>query len=392
MHPTSINQPSTTMARYWSQFGRPKDKSSTIPTAIKTYDSCLNLNLASLDWKDGHANCGFAADTLWYKADKSHEAGEGVAVVKLSFNLDHRVKKHLSRVECHLTFSQAPREQFHGVHRCWPSTLRGSPNTEQVSKGLDLTPAAEGMGFGGSIGGMHVNKEKTDQSNWVFTSQRRVSDSATAARYDMVVLCWESRCGNDYVSFSGRELYAATVLACAEGDLILSARLIAKRSQNVPNLRVSLASKKDATASVQITMTTGASDDDLDTHGRKAMEWADNRNDEAIPKGNLKSRLSWMRTDNRAEMANSRSQPTENRDDRAPPSGRPEVLPSTSSANDRADMASSKSASVDERAEITNSKPAKPDDTSQKTGHVCTCNDRALPSGRSGFLRSVYIC
>jgi hypothetical protein len=377
MHPTSIDRPSTTMPRYWSQFGHPKDTPSTSPPDIKTYDSCLNLNLASLDWKDGHANCGFAADTLWYKADKSHKAGEGVAVVKLSFNLDHRVKKRLSRVECHVTFSQASREQFHGVHRCWPSTLRGSPNTEQVSKGLDLAPAAEGMGFGGSIGGMHVNKEKTDQSNWVFTSQRRVSDSATAARYDMVVLCWESRCGNDYVSFSGRELYAATVLACAEGDLILSARLIAKRSRNVPNLRVSHSSKKDATASVQITMTTGASDDDLDTHGKEAMSWADARNDEAIPKGNLESRLAWMRTDNRAEMANSRSQQTEpHRDDKAPLSGRSEVPPSTSSAKGR--------------AEITNPKPAKPDGISQKIGHVC--NDRVSSSGRSESPPSMYIC
>jgi hypothetical protein len=291
MHPTSIDQPSTTMPRSWSQFGRPKDKPSTIPTAIKTYDSCLNLNLASLDWKDGHANCGFAADTLWYEADKSHKAGEGIAVVKLSFNLDHKVKKRLSRVECHVTFFQAPKEQFHGVHRCWPSTLRGTPNTEQVSKGFDLTPAVEAMGVSGSIGGMHVNKEKTDQSNWVFTSQRRVSDPETAARYDTAVLCWESRCGNDYVSFSGREIYAATVLACAEGNLILNTRLTAKRSQNVPNLRVSRTLKKDATASVQITMTTGTSSNDRDTHGKEAMEWADSRNDEAIPKGNLDYRL-----------------------------------------------------------------------------------------------------
>lgn len=368
------------MPRYWSQFGRPKDTPSTSPPDIKTYDSCLNLNLASLDWKDGHANCGFAADTVWHEADNSHSAGEGVAVVKLEFSLNHKVKKSLSRVECHVTFSQAPGTRFHSVHRCWPSVLRGSPNTETVSKGLDLTPAVEAMGISASIGGMHVDKEKTDQSNWVFTSQRRVSDSATAARYDTAVLCWESRCGNDYVSFSGRELYAATVLACGEGDLILSTRLTAKRSQNELRFRVSRTSRKDVTASIQITMTTGASKNTIDTHGEEAMSWADNRNYEAIPKGDLEFRLALIRTDNRAEMANSRSQQAENRDDRAPPSGRFEVPLSTSSANDRAETASPKSASVESHSGITKSHPAKPEDISQKIGRVC--NDRPPPSGK----------
>ena len=280
----------TSMPRHWFQFGRPKEK-TTSPPEIKICDSSLNLNLASLDWKDGHVNCGFADDTLWYRADECHRVGEGISVVKLSFNLNHRVKKSLSRVECHVTFSQAPGKQFHSVHRCWPSVLQGSPNIETVSKGIDLTPAVEAMGIGGSLGGMHVNTEKTDQSSWVFTSQRRVNDPMTGGRYDTVVLGWEARGRNDYVSFSGRGLYTATVLACAEGDLILNTRLTVKRTQNEPQLRVSRTSKKVATASVQIAMTTGVSDNGPDTHGREAMEWANNRNEEAIPKGNPKDRM-----------------------------------------------------------------------------------------------------
>jgi hypothetical protein len=281
------------MPRHWFQYGYPRGTSSTSsrytsPPEVKAYDSCLALDLASLDWKDGHINCGFVEDTLWHKAEGSDK---GFAVVKPSFNLQHQVKKSLSRVECHVTFSQAPKEQFHGVHRCWPSALRGSPNTEQISKGLDLTPAAEGMGFGGSLGGMHVNKEKTDQSNWVFTSQRRVSDSTTGGRYDTVVLGWEARCGNDYVSFSGRELYAATVLACSEGDLILQTKLTASRPQVEPRLRVSRTSKRDVTKSVRVRMTTVRSQNDPKNHDQEAMEWADNRNDEAVPKGNLDGQI-----------------------------------------------------------------------------------------------------
>jgi hypothetical protein len=106
-----------------------------------------------------------------------------------------------------------------------------------------------------------------------------------------------------------------------------------------------------------------------------------------------------MRTDNRAEMANSRPQQAEPqrksspanenttsqrtepvRDDIAPPNGRSEFPPSTSSADNRAETASSKSASVEKRAEITNSNPAKPEDISQKIGHVC--NDRVPSSGK----------
>jgi hypothetical protein len=280
----------TSMPRHWFQFGRPKEK-TTSPPEIKICDSSLNLNLASLDWKDGHVNCGFADDTLWYKVDESHRVGEGISVVKLSLNLNHRVKKSMSRVECHVTFSQAPGKQFHSVHRCWPSSLRGSPNTEAKSKGVDFTPAVEAVGISGSLGGMHLNAERTDQSHWIFTSQRRVSDPLRGGRYDMVVLGWEAGCENDYVSFSGRELYTATVLACAEGDLILNTRLTAKRTQNEPQFRVSRTSQKVATTSIQIAMTTGASDKDPDTHGREAMEWADNRNDEAVPKGNPKDRM-----------------------------------------------------------------------------------------------------
>jgi hypothetical protein len=159
-----------------------------------------------------------------------------------------------------------------------------------MSKGLDLTPAIEGMGIGGSLGGMHLNAERTDQSNWVFTSQRRVSDPSTGGRYDMVVLGWEARCGNDYVSFSGRELYTATVLACAEGDLIMNTRLTVKRTQNEPQLRVSRTSKKDVTTTIQIAMTTGASNNDLETHGKEAMSWADDSNDAAVPTSNLEIR------------------------------------------------------------------------------------------------------
>lgn len=313
------------MLRHWAQYGHPKGTPSTSSPEIKAYGSCLDLDLASLDWKDGHVNCGFVEDTLWYKTSGSDK---GVAVVKLSFDLKHRVKKRLSRVECHVTFSQASGKQFHSVHRCWPSALRGSPNTEQVSKGLDLAPTAEGMGFGGSIGGVHVNKEKTDQSNWVFTSQRRVSDPASGGRYDMVVLGWEARYGNDYVSFSGRELYSATVLACSEGDLIVNTTLTAKRPQKKSRFRVSRTSRKDVAASVQITMTTGASDNTLDAHGEEAETWADKKNQKAIPKGSVESQVALTSTDNLAEMANSRSLPTENRGDRAPSSSRSDFPPS----------------------------------------------------------------
>jgi hypothetical protein len=278
------------MPRYWPQFGRPKDNPSTSPPGINTYDSSLNLNLASLNWKDGHANCGFAADTLWYRAEQSHKAGEGVAVVKLILNIHHRVQKSLSRVECHVTFSQAPGQRFHSVHRCWPPVMRGTLNTEQVSRGFNFAPAVEAMGFGLTLGGAHLNTERTNQSNWVFTSQSRVSDPLTGGRYDTVVLDWEARCRNDHVSFSGRELYTATILGCAEGDLILNTRLAVKRTHNEPQMRVSRTSKKVATASVQITMTPTASDDDLGTHIREAMSWADDSNREAIPIGNLESR------------------------------------------------------------------------------------------------------
>jgi hypothetical protein len=278
------------MPRYWPQFGRPKDTPSINPPVIQTYESSFNLSLASLKWRNGHVDCGFADDTLWYKAGRPHRAGEGVAVVKLSFRLHHRVMRSLSRVECHVTFSQAPGKRFHSVHRCWPSVLRGSLNTEQVSRALDFTPAVDVMGIGASLGGVHLNTERTNQSNWVFTSQSRVSDPPTGGRYDTVVLGWEALGRNDYVSFSGRDLYTATVLSCAEGDLILNTRLAVKRTHNEPQMRVSRTSKKVATASVQITMRAAASDDDLGTHVREAMSWADDRNREAIPIGNLENR------------------------------------------------------------------------------------------------------
>jgi len=157
----------------------------------------------------------------------------------------------------------------------------------------------------------------------------------------MVVLGWEARCGNDYVSFSGRELYTATVLACAEGDLIMNTRLTVKRTQNEPQLRVSRTSKKDVTTTIQIAMTTGASNNDLETHGKEAMSWAADSNDAAVP----------------TEMPNSRPQRKDYpRDD--------------------------KSASADNRPETINSRPS--DDRMQPIGHVY--HDRASPSDTKGPL------
>jgi hypothetical protein len=50
-------------------------------------------------------------------------------------------------------------------------------------------------------------------------------------------------------------------------------------------------------------------------------------------------------------------------------------------------MANSQPAFIEKCAEITSSKPANPDDMSQKIGHVC--NDRASSNGKSECPRSI---
>jgi hypothetical protein len=117
--------------------------------------------LAKLDWRDGHVNCGLADDTLWYKAD---ESGHDFAVVKLSFNLNHKAQNRSRKVECYVNFSMESEEHFQGVHRCWPA-LVGIPNTQQVSEGLDVDPNVDGGGVSASVAKAYKNKEKTRQSN-----------------------------------------------------------------------------------------------------------------------------------------------------------------------------------------------------------------------------------
>ena len=98
------------MPRHWFQYGRPRGTPNTSSPEVKAYDSCLDLDLASLEWKDGHINCGFVDDTLWYKADGSDK---GSAVVKLSFNLKHKVKKKSEQ-------SRMPRNLLPGTQRTVP--------------------------------------------------------------------------------------------------------------------------------------------------------------------------------------------------------------------------------------------------------------------------------
>jgi hypothetical protein len=178
------------------------------------------------------------------------------------------------------------------VHRCEPSTLDGVPNTQQVRKGGELNPAVDGMGVSASIGDLHKEKETPHQSIWVFTAQSRPSVPAagTGAMNDTLVLDWGARCENDRVSFAGRALYAATVLDCGEGDLILNTMLTARRSQYTPQLPdLPHAIKKSEPSSIVITMTTGRSANDLETHGDEAETWANKKNQKAVPKGSIES-------------------------------------------------------------------------------------------------------
>jgi len=370
---TAMQQDRPWKKRFWGQYGKTKQSSSPDqgnqedeggqPKPTR-WEFCRGLSLVTLDSGKAHANCGFEEDTLWYKADKAYK---GVAVVKLSLNLNHRAEEGFSSVECLITFSQDPTHHFHSVHRCVPSTSNGVSNQQQVRKGGGLNPTFEGAGFGASAGELHKEKETTRQSTWVFNSQSRPSGTAagTGAMNDTLVLDWTAPCKNDRVSFAGRKLYAATLLDCSRGDLILNTTLTAKRSRDMPQLPglPHASRRKPVISSIVVPMTTGTSDNNLYRHGIDAKSWADGWNEDAVPTGNLEIRPDehgYLLTLNHAEMPNSRPQRRDYpRDD--------------------------KSTSDDNHPETTDSRPS--DDRMQPIGHVY--HDRASPSGKSEHPRSI---
>lgn len=270
------------MVHFYS-FGRPK---STVPSldsrvvhSPTKLDSCVSSSLVSSDSKYAYIDCGFTHDTIWHGEDLV--SSSGVAAVKFHLHTRHKTDRHLHRVECSLTFSQPDGKQFHSVHRCWPS-LRGVPNLRQVNNALEFAPAVSAGGVDVSLGGASREIAKSMQSNWTVTTQQRQSEGQAGKRYDMVAVVWDALDANDQISWSDRKLYAAAVLRCAKGDLVVTSLLQGfKKSRHISG-GTRFFQKCLANSQVQFTMTPETENKDLDTLCAEVEQWTKEENGKSV--------------------------------------------------------------------------------------------------------------
>jgi len=216
------------MRRFWSAYGSPKN-----PDNLKSVQetpfiaACANRELESLYLGGDNVTVIFDDDTTWYDTTNPDR---GLAVVKLLLYITLRDTHKQGPIGCDITFSSVTDDHFDSIVSCWPGPkpLGGQLNNKGKSRDVEAKPSGEGMGFGGSVGGMNRHTEEQVQSNWSFRS-RFYSSKGQGRSCDTLALTLLAPRRNDRVSFGGRALYAAAILGCHHSDL--EVRITGRRAE-----------------------------------------------------------------------------------------------------------------------------------------------------------------
>jgi hypothetical protein len=152
-------------------------------------------------------------------APEQHQQTNGAAAVKLSLGIDEQYNKNLTHVRCRTKFSQETYQGVH-VHECWPC-IRGRQNSKTIQKGATFSPDIGVAGVSVALGGVYRDTEEHRLSAWTFVAKSSPSIDKPGAWVDVVTFSWTAPGTSDHTDWSGRNMYGAAVLVCAEHALII---------------------------------------------------------------------------------------------------------------------------------------------------------------------------
>jgi hypothetical protein len=133
-------------------------------------------------------------------------------------------KRPLTRVQCQIRFSQTTYSDIR-VHECWPESITGEQSFTQISRGFQANPSVEASGVAFTVGEAHCNTEETRPSAWKFVARPSPSSGEIGSWQDVVTLDWRAPEKSDHAIWAMRRMYAAAVLVCLEGNLVIEASI-----------------------------------------------------------------------------------------------------------------------------------------------------------------------
>jgi hypothetical protein len=271
---------------YFFSFGRPKDASHRNhpgqPIPFRDPESSAGRSLISVLSRYARIECGFTHDTIWRKERPPQDAEKGLAALKLCIHTIHQEPGRLCRIEYVLTFSQSTDGKFHSIHRCWPSTTRGTPSFTEVGNTFTLNPSVPTPIGQFNLGDMSHSTNISQQSNWTVVAQKRQSKGEAGGRHDEVAIVWEALGANDRTTWADRQLCSSAVLRC-ELDYLTVAAVVygCKRS---PHWTGGFRGKKKILnhSSVRFRLTNGDGETDADTLCAELERWTNDENDRSV--------------------------------------------------------------------------------------------------------------
>ena len=320
------------MVKHFFSFGRPRDETPE----LRTLESCVGESLVSIPRKTASIQCGFEEDTmwkreilpqepprdpspdaergfaalksllrwglaalklLWRKKEPPRDAQEGLApqnvlapqrglaALKLRIHTTDQGPKPLHRLEHVFRFSQTTDDKFHSIHRCWPSTLRGTPSFKEIEREAALDPSAPTPFGDFRLFQLRRRTQISEQSNWTVVSQQRPSNARAGGRYDEFAVYWEALQANDLRTWANRPLYSSAVLRCELDRLTITAAVYGYHSEfHFKSGGRTFCKEMLGCSSVRFDMNPGmpGCETDVDTLCGELESWTNKRNETSV--------------------------------------------------------------------------------------------------------------
>lgn len=322
------------MVKYFFSFGRPKDDRRS--PELRTLESCVGESLVSIPRKTASIQCGFEEDLIWKRetlpeepppdpspdaergfaalkslwnwalaalkllwqkiepprdaqeglaAQESFAAQRGLAALKLRIHATDQRPKPLHRIEHVFRFSQTRDDQFHSIHRCWPSALRGTPSFTEQENEAAFDPSVPTPFGNFRLIKLLRRTRRSEQSNWTVGSQRRPSKGMAGGRYDEFAVYWAALQANDLTTWANRPLYSSAILRCELDPLTITATVYGYKSEfHLKSGGRRVCKKILGCSSVRFNMNPSG-ETDVDALCEELERWTNDRNDTSARDG-----------------------------------------------------------------------------------------------------------